>query len=155
VGSPAIYVPFLTTCSSSPEPPCCPLLTTNTQTAHAILACYPSCIAGRPCIAHCPLPIVCWHCRASSIVRCLPSCTCCCGPVQSSPLSLSPTVSMQTACSRLTVAAHLWRQHADCWLFANHHHNGAFAVPLPTSPAPPPHHLTPPGPGEKGDIDGR
>jgi hypothetical protein len=32
--------------------------------------------------------------------------------------------------------------------------NGAFAAPLPTSPAPPPHHPTPPGPGEKGDIDG-
>ncbi|KAN0128051.1 hypothetical protein V8E53_014152 [Lactarius tabidus] len=94
-----------------------------------------------------------------------------------SPLSLSPTVGTQTACSRLTVATRLRRQHADCWLFACCLRNGAFAVPLPTSPAPPPHHPTPPGPvrwplsstlapypdstsmraalgpGEKGDVD--
>jgi hypothetical protein len=179
------------------------------QTVHAILARYPSRIAGRPRVAHCPLPI---HCplsvgtvarRLSFGVRPLAlAIVAACSPSPSplsplpsplsplpsplsplpsplspplslsplsplpsplsplpsplpSPLSLSPTVGMQTACSRLTVAACLLRQHADCWLFACCLRNGTFAVPLPTSPAPPPHHPTPPGPGEKGDIDGR
>ncbi|KAN0130683.1 hypothetical protein V8E53_011576 [Lactarius tabidus] len=96
-------------------------------------------------IAHCPLPTA--HCPSIAHRPSAPSCN-----VYRSAFALLRSPSWpRTVLSPLPLPH---SRHTDCWLFARCHHNGAFAAPLPTSPAPPPHHPTPPGPVEKGDVDG-